>query len=120
MHSLSSVTPEIIGIKEKLRLTPKAPVDMTLSDSKLDLPYGAAIQKILEISEHKTITQKLRCLVDASKTIGRCIDEFYNPPVIPDPTEENSEDSANTPEEPRKKTYPPSFTLYVTDLNSSH
>lgn len=52
--------------------------------------------KLAQITEMKTISKKLRCLVEASNMILRCVDEYYKPELRMDrPAEEISSSNNN-------------------------
>ena len=54
----------------------------------MTIPYEAVIMNLRSLSDGKTITQKIRSLIDSSKAIVRCVDEYHNPPLFHDPIEE--------------------------------
>ncbi len=73
-------------------------LSVDLLTSMKDLAYSPPIRKLQQLSEFKTVSKKLRCLVDASKAIIRCVDEYYRPftKMYPDSDEEDEEDKMST------------------------
>eukprot|EP01116_Phalansterium_solitarium_P001660 TRINITY_DN1147_c0_g2_i1.p1 TRINITY_DN1147_c0_g2~~TRINITY_DN1147_c0_g2_i1.p1 ORF type:complete len:905 (+),score=235.49 TRINITY_DN1147_c0_g2_i1:109-2823(+) len=71
LHSLSAINLQAVGVRDKFFLRPAAGSD--------EEPYLPAILKLRQLPEYRTISKKLRCLIDAAKIIIRCVDEFYRP-----------------------------------------
>ena len=71
IHSLSGITLKTIGVDKQFWLQG--------DDDENNLPYSLVMSKLSQITEMKTISKKLRCLVEASNLILRCVDEFYKP-----------------------------------------
>eukprot|EP01114_Cavostelium_apophysatum_P018300 TRINITY_DN5635_c0_g1_i3.p1 TRINITY_DN5635_c0_g1~~TRINITY_DN5635_c0_g1_i3.p1 ORF type:complete len:804 (-),score=227.58 TRINITY_DN5635_c0_g1_i3:60-2471(-) len=80
---LRGVSLKQMGIKEKFyKVAPNTHVnegkeeETNDEDSEGNLPFALVIRKLKQLGEYKTALKKVRCMIEASKSIAVCIDNI--------------------------------------------
>jgi len=94
IHSLRNVTPKTIGMRDKFFL-----MKSHENQENEEVPYAGAISSFTKISEARTVSKKMRILLDSSRAILRSVDEYYRPELKLNRVESDDEDNLITKED---------------------